>query len=85
MTLDSLQQGLAEIANSSDETFATFAQQINEVVEQAKAGQMSGAETKEILEDAQRQLAILEDMSQLALKEKLNTVITGLITLAALV
>lgn len=85
MTLDNLQHGLAEIANSGDETFATFAQQINEVVEQAKAGQMTGQETKEILEDAQRQLAILEDMSQLALKEKLNTVITGLITLAAVV
>jgi hypothetical protein len=85
MTLDSLQHSLAEIANSGDKTFTTFAQQINEVVEQAKAGQMSGAEVKEILEDAQRQLAILEDMSQLALKEKLNTIITGLITLAALV
>jgi polyhydroxyalkanoate synthesis regulator phasin len=85
MTLDNLQHGLAEIANSGDETFSTFAQQINEIVEQAKSGQMSASEVKEILEDAQRQLAILEDMSQLALKEKLNTVITGLITLAALV
>jgi hypothetical protein len=85
MNLDSLQHELAEIVNSGDATFATFAQQINEIVEQAKAGQMTGAETKEILEDAQRQLGILEDMSQLALKEKLNTVITGLITLAALV
>jgi hypothetical protein len=85
MTLDSLQHELAEIVNSEDATFATFAQQINEIVEQAKAGQMTGAEVKEILEDAQRQLGILEDMSQLALKEKLNTVITGLITLAALV
>jgi hypothetical protein len=45
---------------------------------------MTSAEAKEILEDAQRQLVILEDMSQLALKEKLNTIITGLITLAAL-
>jgi polyhydroxyalkanoate synthesis regulator phasin len=85
MTLDSLQHGLAEIANSGDETFAIFAQQINEIVEQAKAGEMTSAEAKEILEDAQRQLVILEDMSQLALKEKLNTIITGLITLAALV
>jgi Asp-tRNA(Asn)/Glu-tRNA(Gln) amidotransferase B subunit len=85
MNLDSLQHELAEIVNSGDPTFASFAQQINEIVEQAKAGQMSGAETKEILADAQLQLGILEDMSQLALKEKLNTVITGLITLAALV
>jgi hypothetical protein len=85
MTLDNLQHELAEIANSGDPIFATFAQQINDIVEQAKAGQMTGPETKEILEDAQRQLGILEDMSQLALKEKLNTVITGLIKLAALV
>ena len=85
MNLDNLQHELAEIANSGDETFSIFAMQINEIVEQAKAGGLSGAETKEILEDAQRQLGILEDMSQLALKEKLNTVITGLITLAALV
>ena len=85
MTLDSLQHELAKIVNSGDPTFATFAQQINQIVEQAKAGQMTGTEAKEILEDAQRQLDILEDMSQLALKEKLNTVITGLIKLAALV
>ena len=85
MNLDSLQHELAEIVNSRDPIFATFAQQINEIVEQAKASQMAGPEVKEILEDAQRQLDILEDMSQLALKEKLNTVITGLIKLAALV
>jgi hypothetical protein len=85
MNLDSLQHELAEIVNSGDPIFVTFAQQINEIVEQAKAGQMTGPEAKEILEDAQRQLGILEDMSQLALKEKLNTVITGLIKLAALV
>ena len=85
MNLDSLQHELAEIVNGGDPVFATFAQQINEIVEQAKAGQMTGPEAKEILEDAQCQLSILEDMSQLALKEKLNTVITGLITLAALV
>jgi hypothetical protein len=41
MTLDSLQHGLAEIANSGDETFAIFAQQINEIVEQAKSGEMT--------------------------------------------
>jgi hypothetical protein len=85
MNLDSLQHELSEIVNSGDPIFVTFAQQINEIVEQAKAGQMTGPEAKEILEDAQRQLGILEDMSQLALKEKLNTVITGLIKLAALV
>lgn len=85
MTLDNIQSSLAEIANSGDETFATFAQQINQVVEQAKAGQMSNAEVAEIMRDAQSQLAILQDMSDLAFKEKLNVLITGLITIASAV
>lgn len=82
MSLDNIQHTLVEIANSGDATFSTFAQQINTVVEQAKAGQMSNEELAEILRDAQSQLIILEDMSQLAFKEKLNAVITGLITIA---
>ena len=85
MTLDTLQSHLAEIVNASDPIFSQFANDINQVVEQAKVGQMSNADVKEILEDAQRQLAILEDMSQLAFKEKLNTVLTGLITIASAV
>lgn len=85
MTLDNMQQTLAEIANSGDETFANFAQQINTIVEQAKAGQMSNEEIAEILRDAQSQLVILEEMNDLAFKEKLNTVITGLITIATAV
>jgi hypothetical protein len=51
-------------------------------VEQAKVGQMSNEEVAEILKDAQSQLAILEDMSDLAFKEKLNVAINGLITIA---
>jgi hypothetical protein len=82
MNLDNIQSSLAEIANSGDPTFANFANEINSIVEQAKAGQMSSAEVAEILADAQRQLVILEDMSQLAFKEKLNTAINGLILIA---
>ena len=85
MTLDNMQQTLVEIANSGDETFANFAQQINTIVEQAKAGSMSNEEVAEILRDAQSQLAILQEMNDLAFKEKLNTVITGLITIATAV
>jgi hypothetical protein len=55
---------------------------IDSIVEQAKAGSMSNEEVAEIMADAQRQLAILEDMSDLAFKEKLNAIITGLITIA---
>lgn len=82
MSLDNIQHSLAEIVNSGDPVFAEFARNINQVVEQAKAGQMSNEEVAEIMADAQRQLAILEDMSDLAFKEKLNAVITGLITIA---
>ncbi len=82
MSLDNIQHVLADIANSGDPVFAEFAHNINQVVEQAKAGSMSNEEVAEIMADAQRQLAILEDMSQLSFKEKLNAVITGLITIA---
>ena len=82
MSLDNIQVVLADIANSGDETFANFAKQINEIVEQAKSGQMSNEEIAEIMADAQSQLVILEDMSQLAFKEKLNACINGLIMIA---
>ncbi len=82
MSLDNIQHTLASIANSGDPVFAEFANNINSIVEQAKAGQMSNAEIEEIMADAQRQLAILEDMSDLAFKEKLNACINGLIMIA---
>jgi hypothetical protein len=85
MTLDQIQQTLANIVNSGDPTFSQFASDINQVVEQAKAGQLSPQDTAEILKDAQRQLAILEDMTQLQFKETLNTCITGLIMIAGAV
>jgi uncharacterized protein YnzC (UPF0291/DUF896 family) len=85
MTLDELQQELVELANSGNEVFANAAQQVNELTEQAKAGQLSSAELREILEDMQRQLDIIQEMNQLAFKEKLNTILTGLITIASVV
>ena len=85
MTLDQIQQTLAQIAASGDPTFSQFASDVNQVVEQAKAGQMTPQDTAEILKDAQRQLAILDDMTQLQFKETLNTCITGLIMIAGAV
>lgn len=85
MNLDELQQQLADLVNSGDPVFANAAQQVNELTEQAKAGQLSSTELKEILEDMQRQLSIINEMSQLEFKEKLNTVLNGLITIAAAV
>jgi membrane-bound lytic murein transglycosylase B len=85
MTLDEIQQQLITVSTANDPVFSQFARDLNMIVEQAKAGQMSNAEVAEILQDAQRQLAILEDATQLAFKETLNTCINGIITIACAV
>ena len=85
MTLDEIQSQLAAMSNAGDPTFSKFANDINQIVEQAKVGQLSNADVAEILRDAQSQLAILEDMSQLQFKETLNACITGLIMIAGAV
>ena len=85
MNLDEIQHQLAAMANAGDPTFSKFANDINSLVEQAKAGQLSNADMAEILRDAQSQLAILEDMTQLSFKETLNTCINGLIFIACAV
>ena len=85
MDLNQLQQALADLANLGDPVFAGAANNIQQMVEAAKAGQMSPAELREILLDQQRQLSIIDEMSQLSLKEQLNTILTGLITIASAV
>jgi len=84
MDLNQLQQQLADLANSGDPVFAQAANNIQQMVEAAKAGQLAPAELKEILLDQQRQLSIVSEMSQLQFKEQLNTILTGLITIASL-
>ena len=83
MTLDELQQQLADLSNSGDPVFAEAADNIQQMVEAAKSGQLSSSELKEILLDRQRQLSIINEMSQLEFKERLNTILTGLITIAS--
>ena len=85
MDLNQLQQELADIVNSGDPVFAQAAHNIQQMVEATKANQLAPAELKEILEDTQRQLSIVNEMSQLEFKEKLNTILTGLITIASAV
>ena len=69
MDLNQLQQQLADLANSGDEVFANAANNIQQMVEAAKAGQMSSAELKEILLDQQRQLSVVSEMSQVHLHQ----------------
>ena len=85
MDLNQLQQQLADLVNSGDPVFAQAAANIQQMVEAAKAGQLSPAELKEILLDQQRQLSVIDEMSQLEFKEKFNTILTGLITIASAV
>ena len=85
MDLDQLQQQLADLANCGDPVFANAAANVQQMVEAAKTGQLAPAELKEILLDQQRQLSVISEMSQLQFKETLNTILTGLITLAVVV
>ena len=85
MTLDDAQQHLTELINSGDPVFAQAAQQVAELTAQAQAGELSTAELVEILADMQRQLNIVQEMNQLAFKEKLNAVLSGLIVIACAV
>jgi ketopantoate reductase len=81
MTLDDINNQLAQLANCGDPTFAQAATYIGQATAAAQAGQMSPQDLAEILKDAQRQLDIVQDMSQLQFKETLNTCINGLITI----
>jgi hypothetical protein len=85
MNLSEIDIALTELANSGDPAFATAAQQVRELTTQALAGQLSKEELVEVLADMQRQLDIIEDMNQIAFKEKLNVVLNGIITLASAV
>ena len=85
MTLDQIYADLTELANSGDPTFANAANFVGQLAQQAQNGQMSKEELTETLEDVQRQMNILQDMSQMAFKEKLNTCINGLIAIASAV
>jgi len=83
MTIDEINQQLAALANCGDPQFAQVAQYVAQATAAAQAGQMSPQELTETLQDMQRQMQIIQDMGQLQLKETLNTVINGLILIAA--
>ena len=85
MTLDDINQQLAALANSGNQTFADAANYVAQAVQAVHAGQMSPQDLAEMLKDMQRQMDIIQDMSQLRFKETLNTCINGLIVIAGAV
>jgi len=81
MTQDDLNNQLATLINSGDEQFANAAQFVQQVIQQVHSGDMPPDQAQEVLQDVQQQLAVIQAMEQMAMKETLNTVINGAISL----
>ena len=71
--------------NPDDENTRMVATATEAYGEELRAGNISQAEYAELLQDLQRQIVITENMSQFETKQRLNTAITALVTLAAAV
>ena len=84
MSIDYHQSLLASISSSNPDLNAA-AQQVNQLTEMCKAGQISREEYVELVEDVQRQINIQQNMAELQSLERLNTAINGLINIAKLV
>ena len=78
-------QVLHIINNPDDENTRMVATATAAYGEELQAGNISQAEYAELLRDLQRQIIIVENMSQFETKQRLNTAITALITIASAV
>ena len=76
---------LTVLNNPDDENTRQVAQATAAYTQELQAGNISRAEYAELLQDLQRQIVITENMSQFETKQRLNTAITALVTLAAAV
>jgi RNA polymerase-interacting CarD/CdnL/TRCF family regulator len=73
------------INNSDDENTRMVATATAAYTDELKIGNISRSEYAELLLDLQRQITITENMSQFETKQRLNTAITALVTLASAV
>lgn len=71
--------------NPDDENTRMVATATAAYGEELQAGNISQAEYAELLRDLQRQLIIVENMSVFETKQRLNTAITALVTIASAV
>ena len=85
MNINEIKAHLNDLSNGQDADFANAAQFLLQVVAAVEAGQMSASEAAESMRDMQRQLDVVQAAHQLEYKEKLNTLINGLIALAGAV
>ena len=73
------------INNPDDENTRMVATATRAYTEELQAGNVSQAEYAELLRDLQRQITIVENMSQFETKQRLNTAITALVAIASAV
>jgi RNA polymerase-interacting CarD/CdnL/TRCF family regulator len=71
--------------STADENTRQAATATAAYTEELRAGNISQAEYAELLLDIQRQITINENMSEFETKQRLNTAITALVTLASAV
>ena len=71
--------------NPDDENTRMVATATRAYTEELQAGNISQSEYAELLRDLQRQIIIVENMSQFETKQRLNTAITALVTIASVV
>jgi len=83
--LNQIKSELNNMANGTDANFANASQFLLQVIAAVEQGQMSTSEAAESIRDVQRQLDVVQAVEQLAYKEKLNTIINGLVALAGAV
>jgi len=73
------------VNNPDDENTRMVATATAAYTEELRAGNIKPAEYAELLQDLQRQIIISENMSQFETKQRLNTAITALVTIASAV
>jgi predicted ATP-grasp superfamily ATP-dependent carboligase len=81
MSIEYNQSLLASISSQNPDVNAA-AQQVNQLTEMCKSGQISQEEYVELIADVQRQINIQANMAELEAMEMLNTAINGLIMIA---
>lgn len=85
MTLDDIDQQLANLDNSGDPQFVQASQYISSLIQQVQNNQLSVEDMAELLRDVQRSMNIIQDAKQLVLKDQVNTVILGIFDLTGVI
>ena len=78
-------QVLQTLNDTTDQNTQMVAETTAAYTQELRAGNISQAEYIELMLDIQRQLTITNNLAELETKQRLNTAITGLISLASLI